>query len=123
LATALLLLAVFGAVVQLFHRSERRSLYLAHEPGTIASAVSIGAQTNVGNLLAGRQRTEDIISALQDKKFGIDARSMKVVMEGEEGYEAAASPRRSIFTTLQGQRRLSKRLSKPPVTPNAPTVA
>jgi hypothetical protein len=121
LVAAMLLLAVSGTFIHVFHYVEREDLYLAHEPGTIASAVSIGAQTNVGNLLAGRQRTEDIVSALHDKKFGIDVRTMKVVMEGEEGYEDATSPavrRGSIFAALQGQRRSSKRSPKQSLTPN-----
>jgi precorrin-2 methylase len=110
-ATALLLLAVFGTLMHLLHRMERRDLRLAHVPGTIASAVSIGAQTNLGELLAGRQRTEDISSALRDKKFRIDVNTMQVVMEGEPGYENAATPgerRKSIFAMLQGQRKSTK---------------
>lgn len=126
LAAAMLLLAFFGTLVHLFHRADRRRLCLRHEPGTIASAVSIGAQTGMGNLLAGRQDQKDITQALQNKKFRIDPQTMKIIMEGEEGYEFAASPtegRKSIFAALQGQRRLSKRFStfsKPPSVPSTP---
>ncbi|GLB39261.1 hypothetical protein LshimejAT787_0604230 [Lyophyllum shimeji] len=116
LAAAMLLLAFFGTLVHLFHRADRRRLRLRHEPGTIASAVSIGAQTGMGNLLAGRQDQREITQALRNKKFRIDPETMKIIMEGEEGYETAASPtqaegRKSIFAALQGQRRLSKRFS------------
>lgn len=69
LAVALLLLAFFATIIHLFHRSDRRNLHLQHEPGTIASAVSIGAQTSIGELLAGRQRAEDISQVLKDRKF------------------------------------------------------
>lgn len=119
----MLLLAFFGTIVHLFHRSDRRNLRLRHEPGTIASAVSIGAQTGMGNLLAGMQRSKDISEALENKKFRIDPQTMKIIMEGEEGYEYAASPverRRSIFGALQGQSRLSRRFSKPPSMPSTP---
>jgi hypothetical protein len=119
----MLLLAFFGTIVHLFHRSDRRDLRLRHEPGTIASAVSIGAQTGMGNLLAGVQRSKDISELLQDKKFRIDSHTMKIVMEGEVGYEYAASPverRKSIFAALQGQRRSSRRFSKPPSIPSTP---
>lgn len=92
LATAMLLLAFFGTIVHLFHREDRRDLRLNHEPGTIASAVSIGAQTQVGNVLAGRQDERDISEALKNKKFRINPETMKIVMEGEEGYEYAKSP-------------------------------
>lgn len=92
LATAILSLAFFGTIVHLFHRKDRRDLRLNHEPGTIASAVSIGAQTQVGNVLAGRQDERDISEALKNKRFRINPGTMKIVMEGEEGYELAKSP-------------------------------
>ena len=47
LAVAMILLAFFGTIAQLFHRFDRRNLRLRHEPGTIASAVSIGGQTGM----------------------------------------------------------------------------
>jgi hypothetical protein len=124
LTTAMLLLAVFATLIQLFHRYDRRQLHLKHEPGTIASAVSIGAQTGMGELLAGRQREEDIDLILRGKRFRIDPRTMKIVMEGEDGYEVAASPmdrRRSIFAALQSTKPLSRRFSaRPPGTPKSP---
>ncbi|KAF5380067.1 hypothetical protein D9615_006118 [Tricholomella constricta] len=127
LAAGMFLLAFFGTIVHLFHRTDRRRLRLRHEPGTIASAVSIGAQTGMGNLLAGRQHQKDITEALRNRKFRIDPGTMKIIMEGEDGYEFATSPtdgRKSIFAALQGQNRLSKRFStfsKPPSVPTTPT--
>jgi len=105
----MLLLAFFGTIVHLFHRSDRRRLRLGLAPGTIASAVAVGAQTGMGDLLAGRQDTKYVSEALHNKKFRIDPQTMKIIMEGEEGYEYAASPvrtskRKSIFAALQGQR-------------------
>ncbi|KAG6879843.1 hypothetical protein C0992_010801 [Termitomyces sp. T32_za158] len=128
LATAMFLLAICAVIVHLFHRTERQRLRLRHEPGTIASAVSIGAQTGMGELLAGRQGQEEIKEVLSNKKFRIDPQTMKIVMEGEEGYEFAASPmyrRRSVFAALQTQGMLGKRLSawsspKHPSAPNSP---
>ncbi|KAF8880015.1 hypothetical protein BD779DRAFT_1550009 [Infundibulicybe gibba] len=122
LSVAMLLLASFATIIHLFHRADRRNLHLRHEPGTIASAVSIGAQTGMGDLLAGRQRSRDISEALQDKRFRIDPETMKIVMAGEPGYEFASSPmdrRRSVFAALQGNRS-SRRFSKPPRTPTTP---
>ncbi|EPQ53464.1 hypothetical protein GLOTRDRAFT_78464 [Gloeophyllum trabeum ATCC 11539] len=126
LTTALLLLAFFGTIVQLLHRGDRANLRLAHEPGTIASAVVVGAQTNMGELLSGRQRKEEIIQALRDKRFRINPRTMKIVMEGEEGYEEAASPgpRRSVFAAglldLMSPHPASRRFSRPPPMPQTP---
>ncbi|KAG6830771.1 hypothetical protein H0H87_007170 [Tephrocybe sp. NHM501043] len=123
LAAAMLLLAFFGSIVHLFHRSDRRKLRLRHEPGTIASAVSIGAQTGMGNLLAGRQDRRDIVEALSNKKFRIDPRTMKIIMEGEDGYEFAASPmerRKSVFAALQAQRGRFSAWPKPSSVPSSP---
>ncbi|KDQ60228.1 hypothetical protein JAAARDRAFT_32601 [Jaapia argillacea MUCL 33604] len=116
LSVALLLLAFFGVIVQILHRHERQYLRLAHEPGTIASAVVIGAETNMGSLLSGRQDTEAIIQALRDKRFRIDPNTMKIVMEGEAGYESAQSPdpRRSMFGLNQRRAsRLSQSFTQP----------
>ncbi|EKM56549.1 uncharacterized protein PHACADRAFT_172233 [Phanerochaete carnosa HHB-10118-sp] len=81
LAAALFVLAAVGTLLQLWHRRERRALHLSHAPGTIALAVSLGGQTDVGSVLAGRQGDEEV-----------KARTMKIVMEGEEGYDQAVTP-------------------------------
>lgn len=119
LTTAMLLLAFFAFLIQLFHRYDRRQLTLGHMPGTIASAVSIGAQTGMGELLAGRQRVEEFERVLRDKRFKIDPRTMKIIMEGEEGYESAASPRKSVFEILQTRPR-SFFFMQPPQSPGSP---
>ncbi|KDQ58416.1 hypothetical protein JAAARDRAFT_192990 [Jaapia argillacea MUCL 33604] len=85
LATAMVLLAFFGVVVQILHRHDRQYLRLAHEPGTIASAAAMGEGTQIGHLLSGRLGSEDIIQALRDKRFRIDPVSMKILTEGESG--------------------------------------
>ncbi|KAG5353078.1 hypothetical protein C0989_010701 [Termitomyces sp. Mn162] len=128
LTAAMLLLAICACLIHVFHRAERRRLRLRHEPGTIASAVSIGAQTGMGQLLAGRQGREEIREVLSNRKFRIDPRTMKIVMEGEEGYEFATSPmerRRSVFAALQAQGALGRHFStwsssRHPFVPNSP---
>jgi hypothetical protein len=67
-----------GFIVHLLHRGDRVDLILGHAPGTIASAVAIGGQTDVGAVLSGRQRAEDIRDALKDHRFRIDSRTLKV---------------------------------------------
>lgn len=117
LTAAMLLLAFFGTLIQLFHRHDRRQLRLKHEPGTIASAVSIGAQTGMGDLLAGSQREDEMGNILRGKRFRIHPQTMRIIMEGEEGYEVAASPmerRRSVFAALQNVRPRSGRFSMQP---------
>jgi hypothetical protein len=114
LTAAMLILAVCAAIIQFFHYFERSNLRLQHEPGTIASAVSFGAQTGMGELLAGRQDQKEMKQALGNRKFRIDTETMKIVMEGEDGYEWASSPidrRKSVFGALQS-RRSSRRYSR-----------
>lgn len=122
LAALLIILAVCAAVIHVFHRYERQDLNLLHQPGTIASAVSIGATTEMGQLLAKQRDTDGIHQALQDKRFRIDPYNMKILMEGEEGYEVVGSPmdrRRSVFGAMQGKR-ASRRFSHAPTSPGMP---
>ncbi|KAH9990969.1 hypothetical protein BJV74DRAFT_836704 [Russula compacta] len=102
LSVGMILLAFFATFMHLAHRQERQGLRLFHEPGTLASAAALTAQTPMAQLLDGRQRAEEINQALQDRRFRIDPRRMKIVTEGEAGYEEAVSPRgwrRSFFST------------------------
>lgn len=105
LSVGMILLASFATFMHLAHRQERQGLRLFHEPGTLASAAALTAQTPMAQLLDGRQRPEEISQALQDRRFRIDPSRMKIVTEGEPGYEEAVSPRgwRSTFfgTTFQ----------------------
>jgi len=123
LAALFLILAVVAAVIHIFHRYERQDLNLLHQPGTIASAVSIGAETGMGQLLAQQRNTEEIHQALRDRKFRIDPYSMRIIMNDEEGYEQVGSPmdrRRSVFASMQGGRRTSRRFSRAPGSPAFP---
>ncbi|KAH9055611.1 hypothetical protein EDB87DRAFT_1579673 [Lactarius vividus] len=100
LAIGMLVLALFGTIMHLLHRHDRRGLRLLHAPGTLASAAAFTAQTPMAELLDGRQRPEDISQALQNLRFRIDPLRMKIVTEGEPGFEEAHSPpgwRRSFF--------------------------
>ncbi|KAF7301472.1 Non-specific serine/threonine protein kinase [Mycena indigotica] len=85
LAALFFLLAIVAAVIHVFHRWERQDLNLVHQPGTIASAVAVGAETGMGQLLAQQRDPEGIRQALADKKFRIDPYTNKIVMVGEAG--------------------------------------
>ena len=100
----MLILAFCATIVHFFHQEDRRLLHFKHEPGTIASAVSIGARTGVGEVLAGRHAEKEIEEVLKNKKFRIDPITMKIIMDGEYGYDSMTSPsRRSVFEIMQGQ--------------------
>lgn len=114
LTAAMLLLAICGTLIHVYHREDRCKLHLKHEPGTIAGAVSIGGHTGMGELLDGNHAEDEMDDCLRGRKFRIDPQTMKIVMEGEEGYDVATSPverRRSIFAALQNIRPWSQRLS------------
>jgi hypothetical protein len=105
-------LAVFGTVLQLCHERERSVLTLPHAPGTIASAVSLGGQSDLGSVLAGQHKLEDMKAALGNKRFRIDRRTMRIVVEGEAGYEDAVTPswaRPTFEGIASAGRRLSAR--------------
>jgi hypothetical protein len=123
LATVMFILAFALGLVQYLHRQDRKGLRLAHEPGTIASAVSIGAQTDMAYLLDGVNRKQDIKGVLKGKKFRIDTTTMKIVTEGDEGFDEAATPdpRASVFGKLglvRDSRRASRPVSEIPKSPN-----
>jgi hypothetical protein len=90
-AALLLVIALVGAFVQIFHRYSRRKLRLQHIPGTIASAISIGAETNLAQLL-NNQQEQNFSQVLHNKHFRIDPQTMKIVIQGENGYEEAITP-------------------------------
>jgi hypothetical protein len=119
LAALCVILAICAAAIHVFHRYDRQDLNLLHQPGTIASAVSIGATTEMGHLLAAQRDSNGINQALHDKRFRIDPHNMKILMQGEEGYDAVGSPmdrRRSVFGAMQGKR-ASRRFSRAPGSP------
>ncbi|KAL1698800.1 hypothetical protein EV121DRAFT_217521 [Schizophyllum commune] len=109
LTAALLLLAILAVTSHIIHRRDRRQLRLRHQPGTIASAVSLGAQTSIGTILADHTNAsdKDIREALAGRRFRIHPTTMKIVMEGEDGYDTARTPqtgdlrRRSVFASFQ----------------------
>ncbi|KAI0689567.1 hypothetical protein BC835DRAFT_1418450 [Cytidiella melzeri] len=121
LCSAMFVLAIFGTILHIWHRHDSSILRLTHAPGTIASAVSLGGKTGLGEVLAGRLRQEDMLEVLQHKRFRIDTRTMKIIMDGEEGYEDATSPEayRTTFGlgpvgewSAEVGKRFSRRLSR-----------
>jgi hypothetical protein len=99
LATILILIAVLGPLVQLAHRRERQLLHLTHPTGTIACAMSVGGNSQLGELLA---RQQDLDGAIHNRKFGLNRQTMQIMMNDEPGYTEATvdhlGRRRSIFS-------------------------
>jgi hypothetical protein len=118
LVVDLAVLFFLGLAVYILHHPVRASLRLRYEPGTIASAVSMAGGTALGSVLAGVQREEEFSSRLQDKRFRLNPNTMKIIMEGEAGYDESPSPGPrpvSMFAKMtEGQNTtgLTKRLFK-----------
>lgn len=83
LAAALVILACLGFLVHLSHKKLREPLALHHSPGTIASTVAITANSDVGELMHGKQRDKEIVQALQNKRFRLDRNTNKIVLDRE----------------------------------------
>jgi hypothetical protein len=79
---ALLLLAVASTIMHLMHRRLRERVLLAYEPGTIVSAVTIGADTELANLLS--RPMGDPNAELMDKRFRFDVTTGKIVVDHQE---------------------------------------
>jgi hypothetical protein len=79
LAIILILVALVGMLVQIFHRHSRKKLRLQHMPGTIASAISFGPGPNLVQLL----NSEKDVGALGDRQFRVDPLTMQILMEGD----------------------------------------
>lgn len=92
LSAAMMVLSVAGTLMQLWHRHERKVLRLAHQPGTIAAGVSIGAQSDIGSVLFGHQKTQDMRKALGNNTFRLDQKTLKIAVEGQKGFKDGSGP-------------------------------
>ena len=70
LAVILILIAALGTFVQVAHRNERKRLHLVHPPGTIACAVSAGANANLEQMVARLDESEMMNRMTGDATFG-----------------------------------------------------
>lgn len=101
----LLLVALIGGFIQIVHGRSRKNLHLHHQPGTIASAVSIGAQSQLATLLNGQQEEGAIWQALRNKKFRIHPETNQILVQGEIGYDEAVTPdpRQAFFQSTRSR--------------------
>ncbi|THU95687.1 hypothetical protein K435DRAFT_778878 [Dendrothele bispora CBS 962.96] len=83
-ALALLLIGVgiIGIFVQVFHRRQRRRLYLTNPPGTIASIIAMTSHSGVGQLLMPYDKERELEKKLKDLRFGMDKRTGAIVVDG-----------------------------------------
>jgi hypothetical protein len=68
-------------VLHYLHFRERRGIYLAHYPGSIASAVALTAHSGFGELLLPYDSAEEFSRALAPLRFCLDRRTGAIVVD------------------------------------------
>lgn len=117
LAALFALLAIIGTILIAAHHRARRGLFLAGEPGTIASAVSIAGGSELAYLIEAKDDPELMAKLLRNHRFGLDesesfpllpfhraelltAETGRIIIDGE------------VISTSPRKRRLSNLFSK-----------
>ena len=83
LAALLIFMAVSMSILQWVHRKERRRLFLAGPPGSIASDVSLTSSAKFGLLLNAGDTQKDMRRKLQGMRFGIERATGQIIVEKE----------------------------------------
>ncbi|EJD54729.1 hypothetical protein AURDEDRAFT_110239 [Auricularia subglabra TFB-10046 SS5] len=83
LAVGLFVLAITASLVHIAHARLRAPVTLAHDPGTLATALA---------LASGHEHMPDARSVLKKRRFRIDPQTGLLVEEGQQGFEDAISP-------------------------------
>ena len=68
-------------VLHYLHFRQRRDIYLAHPPGTIASTVSLTAHSGFGELLMPYDNQAALAHALEPFRFCLDRRTGAIVVD------------------------------------------
>ncbi|KAF5345681.1 hypothetical protein D9758_013050 [Tetrapyrgos nigripes] len=82
LAFSLIAVGIVGLIVHIFHRRQRRHLYLTNPPGTIASIIAMTSHSGIGELLMPYDKEKVLEKKLEDLRFGMDKRTGAVVVDG-----------------------------------------
>ena len=68
-------------VLHYLHFRQRRDIYLAHPPGSIASSVSLTAHSGFGELLLPYDNEEALARALEPLRFCLDRRTGAIIVD------------------------------------------
>lgn len=68
-------------VLHYLHFRQRREIYLAHPPGTIASSLALTAHSGFGELLLPYDDEEALARALDSFRFRLDRRTGAIVVD------------------------------------------
>lgn len=72
LAVILIIMALLGVAIAILHHRATRSLHLTSEPSTLASAVALAGQSDLGRILDGKDTKEEMHAILADLNFALD---------------------------------------------------
>jgi len=93
---ATICISVAGAmfILHLLHFRQRRNIYLAHQPGSIGSAVALTSHSGFGQLLKPYNNTEEFSRALASLRFCLDGRTGAIIVDDSAiGYAGEAAVR------------------------------
>jgi hypothetical protein len=83
-------------VLHYLHFKQRRDIYLAHPPGTIASNVALTAHSGFGELLLPYDNQEALAKALEPFRFCLDRRTGAIVVDDSSVAYAGELPARPV---------------------------
>lgn len=78
-------------VLHFMHFKQRRDVYLAHPPGTIASSLALTAHSGFGELLLPYDNQAALAHALQSFRFCLDRRTGAIILD-ESSFAFAGEP-------------------------------
>jgi hypothetical protein len=76
-----MLVAFVGLVLHFLHFRQRRDIYLAHCPGSVASSVALTAHSGFGQLLLPYDDPAGLSRALAPFRFSLDRRTGAIIVD------------------------------------------
>jgi hypothetical protein len=81
---------IIGGFIHYLHYQLRKGVLLYAQPGTIASAASMTADSGLNALVRPGFTGQQLREALRGRKFTVD-NTGRVILQGERGFEAATA--------------------------------
>ncbi|KAF9267207.1 hypothetical protein L218DRAFT_955685 [Marasmius fiardii PR-910] len=83
LAITMMLIGIIGLFVQIVHRRQRKQLFLAAPPGTIAATMALSSHSGFGQLLMPYDNEETLYKKLSNLRFHMDKRTGALVADDQ----------------------------------------
>jgi hypothetical protein len=101
-------------VLHYMHFRQRRDVYLAHAPGTIASSIALGAHSGFGELMLPYDNQATLGRALEPYRFRLDSRTGAIIVDDSSfayaGELPARPPRDETMMTLISRKDTPERM-------------